>query len=145
MLSRKSLVVIISLIVLSLAILFFYNVFQPTKSLVTVKPDYIISASELFADFEANESVANAKYVGKVLEVKGKIKEINTSSEHISIILETNDVFSGINCSIANENDGLEDLIVPGIIIKIKGECSGKLMDVMLNNCVIISLKNQKL
>lgn len=141
MLSRRYLLVIISLIVLSLVLLFFYKVFQPTKSLVNVKPDYVISASELFADFDANESVANAKYVGKVLEVKGKIKEINISSEHTSIILETNDVFGGINCSLATEKFELKEA-TPGANAVIKGECSGKLMDIMLNNCFIVSIKN---
>lgn len=141
MLSRKSLIIVILLIVPSLVLLFFYKVFQPTKSLVNIKADYIISANELFHDFEENESKANAKYVGKVLEVKGKIKEINTSSDHTSIILETNEVFGGINCSLATEKFELKGA-APGANAVIKGECSGKLMDVMLNNCFIVSIEN---
>ncbi len=139
MLSKRTLVIIISFVVLFLAILFFYYVFQPTKSLVKVKPDYVISANELFADFEEDESKANTKYLGKVLEVKGKVRELDISADHISIIMETNDVFGGINCSLATEKFEIEETIVPGTIIKIKGECSGKLMDVMLTNCVIVS------
>ena len=64
-------------------------------------------------------------------------------NNHITIILETEDPISGINCSLTNDYNLEIDSLYSGKQIIIKGVCSGKLIDVVLNNCLIIEKEKQ--
>jgi len=112
------------------------KIFKPVGSLEYVLPEYTVMANELFEAFNENESMANEKYLGKVIEVTGFIKDFN--AEGRTVVLKTSDDYFGISCSF-NENQKLDTTVFQeGIELKIRGECSGKLMDVALNNCVIL-------
>lgn len=102
-----------------------------------VKPDHTISASGLFSEFETNEADAGARYIGKVIEVSGIIMALDQgNSDAKSVTLDSGSPFGGIICTFQDPVSA--DGLVKGEEVTIRGECSGMLMDVLLNNCVLI-------
>jgi hypothetical protein len=142
MFTRKiSLVFILLFSGLVLFGLFFY-VFRPTKNLKRAHSDYTLSANQLFKQFYEDEGIANNKFLGKVIDVHGKVKNVDAGNKHITIILETVDPISGINCSLSQKYNYIKDSLFVGKEILVRGECSGKLIDVNLNNCILIEIVN---
>ena len=135
---KKILFIILSVIVL-LGVVGIYMIFKPEKNLLNRKPDCKLTATELFNEYSTNEEAANTKFLGKVIMVSGTIREINTEdSIYTTIILETDDMFFGVNCVLNNKYASKQKEISIGSEAVIKGECSGMLIDVVLNNCVFI-------
>lgn len=107
------------------------------KDLQKVKPDFVISAVDLQKAFEENENSAVSTYVTKVLEVEGTIESVKTGENNVlSIVLKTGSDFSTVICTFPAETDPVK--FTPGNKIIVRGECSGFLMDVLLNNCVAL-------
>jgi hypothetical protein len=63
--------------------LYMYNL-EP-KDLQKVRPDYIITATDLLKAFESDENTASTTYIGKVVEVSGILRrkqQLKHSSEN---------------------------------------------------------------
>lgn len=115
--------------------LYMFNLGQ--KNLHKIKPDYKITAVDLLKEFANNESAASEKYVDKILEVSGSILQVKTvEGKARSIILDTGNQLSSVICDLAEAIN--PDDIDASLPISIRGELSGFLMDVLLNNCVIV-------
>jgi hypothetical protein len=107
------------------------------KDLKKIKPDFVITATDLQKAFEDNETSATSKYVNRILEVTGVIESVNTGKENIlSVMIKTGSDFSSVICTFPLTADTTKFIV--GDQVTIKGECSGFLMDVLLNNCVLI-------
>jgi len=118
-----------------LAGFYFYNLKH--KDLQKVKPDFVLTASDLLEAFETDENEATSKYVNNVIEVTGTILQIKSGENNtLSISLKTESDFSSVICTL----EGNPDLSVFNTDeqITIRGECSGFLLDVLLNNCVVV-------
>lgn len=118
-----------------LGALYMFN--KQHKDLSKVTPDYLITAVDLQKEFEEAEVASTVKYVNKVLEVTGTIESVSTGEENIlSLTLKTGSDFSSVICTFPAGTDPTE--FSPGKEISLRGECSGFLMDVLMNKCVII-------
>jgi hypothetical protein len=118
-----------------LAALYFYNLKH--TDMAKAKPDFIVTASALQKEFEDNEPAASARYINKILEVTGTIASITrTDSNNLNISLKTGSDVSSVICTFQAIGDPSK--FKAGDDIKLRGECSGFLMDVLLNNCAII-------
>ena len=108
------------------------------KDMSKVKPDYVITATDLLTAFEGDEAAAAAKYVGKTVEVTGEISTVTPGeNSSLNVALKTGSDFSSVICSVpegpaAGKHEA-------GQQVTVRGECSGYLMDVLLKNCVILS------
>lgn len=96
-----------------------------------------ISVSELVSRFESNEEMANNEFLDKVILVAGKVESVNVDSLGASIYLKDPDEMAGVLC---NFSSGVIDIntISKGETLKVKGLCSGYLMDVVLNKCSLV-------
>ncbi len=103
------------------------------------KADYELSSKDLFEAFDADEGAANTKYTGKILEISGSVTDVVKESDQVSISLDTGDMMSVIVCELNKTLSPDEISIKVGDSIKIKGECSGKLIDIILVNCVVVN------
>jgi hypothetical protein len=119
-----------------LAALILYNKKHP--DVAKVKPDYIISSSLLQKAFEDNETTASSIYINKIIEVSGKIASVKPGENNIlSITLVTGNDLSSVICTFPSNTDTSK--FSAGEEITLRGECSGFLMDVLLNNCAVIN------
>ena len=132
-------IVLIALIIIIIAGtvtgLYLYNL-KP-RDLSQSRPDYVITSTVLQQEFESDETAASARYINKVLEVTGEIisaEDTGTGSWNVS--METGSDFSKVICTFPDVDDSA--IFKAGEQITLRGECSGFLMDVLLNNCQVI-------
>jgi hypothetical protein len=118
--------------------IYLYNKKDPDLS--KVKADFILQVSELVNEFNQDENSASAKYIDKVLEVKGPVSSIESASDStMNIYLNAKNQMSGVNCHFDDVSSTTSPDIRKGDIITVRGVCSGALlMDVLLNNCVVV-------
>lgn len=110
--------------------------FKKHSDLSKTKPDYIITSVALQKEFEDNEAAASAKYIKKILEVSGSISSVTQAdSNHVNISLKSGNDLSSVICTFALADPSK---FKTGDEITIHGECSGFLMDVLLNYCAIV-------
>lgn len=102
------------------------------------KTDHQLQATQLYQDFNEDESSSNTKYVGKVLEVVGTVNRVAPDGkEKILLVLDTN-ADGEVHCQLSAATNTDITKIPIGKTIKVKGTCSGFLLDVMLDECIII-------
>lgn len=115
-----------------LAALIMFNKKHPDTS--KAKPDFVLTAVTLQKEFEDNEKAASARYINKILEVSGTIASITAAdSSHTNLALKTGSDMSSIICTFPSNSSVSK--YNSGDNITLRGECSGYLMDVLLNNC----------
>jgi hypothetical protein len=125
-----------------------YN--RTNEDLSTVKADIKIPAVDLIHDYEKNDSVANLKYVDKVIEADGNIKDIEKDEKgYYTIILGAKESTSSVRCSMDTLHTADAARLSPGSSVVVRGACNGfkkngDLLgvdlgsDVELNRCVIV-------
>jgi hypothetical protein len=122
-----------------LAVIYMFNLKH--TDMAKAKPDFLITASVLQKEFEVDEIAASKKYISKIIDVSGKIGSVKPADKNIvSISLLTGSELSAVICTFPAIADPSKFVI--GNEITLRGECSGFLMDVLLNNCVVINQKN---
>lgn len=133
---RKKYILIAGIVVLVLVAAgagwgwYLYN--KPHQGVDGAKTSARLQAENLYAAFQADENKANGQYLGKVVEVKGKIGGKTAGSIELSC---GSTAAGGINCSLAPgqtlpETDSTA-------VVTVKGRCTGYLMDVNLVDCII--------
>jgi hypothetical protein len=124
-----------------------YNLKNP--DLINVKADVKISAVDFIHEYEANDSVSNQKYLGKVVEVSGNIKEIKMDDKgYYTVILGDTGSMSSVRCSMDSVHQKDAAKLVSGSSTTVRGACTGFNKDemglgsdVILNRSVIIQKK----
>lgn len=122
------------LIVLSWG-LYLYN--KPHRSAGEGRVALSIDADSLFRLYQGNEQAADQKYLDKVIEVKGKLVEIQHSAQTEIWILEGQPGGGGVNCQLFPEGKSTPGDPRPGETVTLRGRCTGFLMDVNLADCVV--------
>ena len=117
----------------------FYLYNKKPADVRTITANFQMTAAALVADYNKDETAANLKYLDKVIDVKGKISEIklDPTTEQSTVILESGDPMAAVTCSFYNEESAAVKTLEKGAEVVIKGNCTGKLMDVVLNKCSI--------
>ncbi len=96
-----------------------------------------ISASTLFQEFEKNENQASKNYIGKVITVAGTIKKKMLDNQEAPVVLlGTNNEDQVLVTLELDQAKKLENFKV-GDEINVKAQCSGMLMEVVMNKGII--------
>jgi len=130
---------ILSLVILCLLVavawgLYLYN--KPHTSAGGKSTDETITADSLYANYAANEAVADKRFMNKILEVKGAVQDVTMGNHKPTVMLATGQA-GGINCEMAMDSAAVFASVHKNMQVTIKGKCSGYLMDVNLVDCVI--------
>ena len=114
----------------------FENLDQSPKVTSDSNPSVTISASKLYKEYNENEIAADEKYKGKIIEVTGVIRDIgNDIMDNAYITLVGNEYFGDIQCYF-NEKSVVAKLS-KGKRITVIGSCSGLMINVQVNNCIV--------
>lgn len=111
---------------------------KPHKNMQRATTDITITAPDLMAAFSNDETAANAKYLDKVIAVSGKVIEATTNGEATVISLDAADDLGAISCELDRFSKQNRVTFSPGEQITLKGICSGKTIDVVLVQCVLV-------
>ena len=107
---------------------YMYN--KKVESLEHKKADISVSADQIIKDYEADEKTANEKYLGKIVEVSGRVTEITNEEGKEKVSLESSSPISSVICEVEEGMSTGE--VKAGDNVKMKGLCSGYLSDVIL-------------
>ena len=99
--------------------------------------DFELSAKELVEDFEMNEDSANLQFLDKILVAEGNVYNITEKDEVVTVYLKEDEDLAGVLCNFNPGSINLQSAQI-GNKIKVKGICSGYLLDVVLNKCSIV-------
>ena len=127
---------------LLIAAVFAYAYHEYTRKpadLSGVRSEASVQATALVDLYEKDEEQANKLYLGKAIDVTGVITAIdNQKDTSVNVLLAGNDEMHRVSC-LLNPNQ-LEKIkkAKSGDAISLRGICTGYLMDVELNRCVII-------
>lgn len=113
----------------------YYQYQKPRADAAQEKAAYILTAEQLFAEYSTDETAAEQKYGGNVIEVTGTVADVQKAGQATNILLAAREATGGVNCSLqANESP-----VAIGRRVTIKGRCTGFLMDVSLVDAVLIT------
>lgn len=99
-----------------------------------------LTASQLMQAFAKDENWASRKYAGKVVEVTGNVSAIHNEADTlVQLFLKTGDPMHQISCMLAPSEFPKIKRYELNQKITIKGFCTGYLMDVELNRCLILN------
>lgn len=113
-----------------------YQYQKPSANVVTSVAEFEVTATDLFEQFDSNETEANAKYLNKVVEVTGRVASVQAAdSTGVDIVLQTDNPMFGVNCNLPQLS--ISEAPKKGETIVVTGLCTGKLMDVVLVKCFI--------
>lgn len=130
------------LILLVIAGVFVYAYREYTRKpadLNDVKAEAIVQAATLVELYEKDEAQANKLYLGKAIDVTGTISDItNQKDTAVNVLLGGKYDMHRVSCLFGVSQ--LEKIkgAKAGESISLRGICTGYLMDVELNRCVII-------
>jgi len=134
----KKLIITIVLVVVIAAIGGYLYVFRDADTDVGRKvADYELTAKELVEHFELNEDSANTMLLGKIISVEGVVESKTEKDGVVTIYLKADEDISGVLCHFNSEIDDLAK-VYEGENLKVKGICSGYLLDVVLNQCSLV-------
>ncbi len=135
----KRIIYTVLLIILLGAVTTYYYVFVYSKNHhrdVQQETAISVSADSLVAAYEASDSIANAKYLNKALEIKGPIAAKDTNAVgQVTLLLGDSDPFKKRVSITLNTKTPISQKT--GDTIKVKGKCTGNLSDVVITDGVI--------
>jgi len=113
-----------------------YIVYKPHRNVEGEDAVATLTATSLYNDFSTNETHANQKWVGKILEVKGVLSSVTEAGNYVSLNLAAT-ADGGVNCSVLKKDMPESNKISKGDSIIVKGKCTGFLMDVNMVDCIV--------
>ncbi|MFN2457365.1 MAG: hypothetical protein ABR502_04105 [Chitinophagaceae bacterium] len=126
---------IVPIIVLIVGVWMYYLYQKPRTLVADREASYVITAEKLYQEFAKDEELANKKYSGKIIEVVGKVADVQAMDNTTAIILSGGGGNGGVNCSIQNITNASPPS--KDEMVTVKGRCTGFLMDVNLVDAVI--------
>jgi hypothetical protein len=104
-----------------------------------LKPDYSVTAPALLREYNEQEALANKKYNDKVIEVDGEVLRVEATDSTKKVTMGEWHSLSGVICEFSSDQKSRINKIEPGHHIRVKGVCTGMLMDVILVRCVLMN------
>jgi hypothetical protein len=115
---------------------YLYTFRKADLSVASKKAEIEIKAAELLKNFTEKEDSANAVFLDKILAVEGLIDKVTEDSTSITVYLKNPEDLAGVMCGFHKSSID-KSTLKTGNSIRIKGICTGYLMDVVLNKCAI--------
>lgn len=110
------------------------------SSTITNSNAIVITATQLYEEYDANEEAANAKYKNKIIKVTGIVNEIGIDRVDTPYVILTgsgqNGLF-GVQCMFNSKDELKAAHLFEGQSLTIEGICHGFGLDVTLKNCKI--------
>ena len=129
----KKFLIIVLILAAGAASYGFYLYKKPRAGASEMKTAFVVDAKSIFSEFSTNENEANKKYLGKAIEVSGSVKTIDLD-EHgaMNVSIETGEL-GAVSCQF--EKKEKMPTVIPGDMVRVKGVCTGFLLDVVLVDC----------
>lgn len=132
-------------IIIGLCSYVFFIFYSPAKIDVSkTAKEITTSAQVLVNEFMLDEKQANQKYVDKIIELEGKLKEVTFTNNKTTLILYSNHKDSYVICELEKNQLKNNKKLMPNQKTKIKGICKGFLKDVIFLNCILTNTQDNE-
>tara|TARA_X000000368_G_scaffold392746_1_gene357779 strand:- start:207 stop:608 length:402 start_codon:yes stop_codon:yes gene_type:complete len=99
-------------------------------------PVLTVNSKNLYNDYNNNEIAADDKYKGKIIQVKGTIRDIgNDIMDEAYVTLIGDEFFGDVQCFFSDKSYLVD--VKKGQNINVVGYCDGLFMNVIMRNCII--------
>lgn len=123
----------IAIVVLGIGGFVYYRTMNMAHRDVREEKGIGITAQAIADAYAADEKKADSLYLDKAIEVSGVVSSVSKNQQGKTVVaLQTNDPMAGVRCTLKEDAEVKE-----GSTVKIKGKCSGYLMDVTIIDCYI--------
>lgn len=136
--TRNFKILLIGLILIIISLFFIIHLYN--KPFIDIKksdPKLEITAQEILNDYQADERLANEKYVDNLIQIKGEIADISFDKGISIITLKDTRGVSSIICQMLPEANLNVLKLKKGKQVLIKGVCTGYLIDIMMVRCIL--------
>lgn len=123
-------------LLLGVAIVGYYLYQKEPADAESQEPTFRMTARELLEAFQQNEAAANARYMGKWVEVRGVINLMN--QEEGMVYLGEPGAAVSVSCLLDSTLNTSIAKVRMGDSVSVKGFCSGYLMDVQLTRAQLL-------
>ena len=134
------LAVVVVLFLVAGAGVYWYAFLRTHIDISSAKPAYSLSSTQLLSEFTDDETAANEKYAGEIIEVEGKIVEVIKGERQTAVVLE--DRLAGISVyldsSFVANNPEPVNLLDADQSVTFRGQCDGMLTDIIISRAVIV-------
>lgn len=89
------------------------------------KASYTLNALDFIKEFEKNDSLANSKYIEKIIVVNGTVSEVETVDTSVNIKFIDSTTGSYIIFAFQEQHMKAAKQLKEGDLVAIKGSCSG--------------------
>lgn len=135
----KKLILLIGIVGLIGGLIAYQMYTQPLKDMTNLDAEVQMTATDLYAAYDVDESAANEAYLGKIIEVTGVVQQIeNGDAGTATVVLDTGAALGSVLCRMDQQKGGDLSHLQPGQQIQVRGECVGKLIDVEFTRCILI-------
>ncbi len=120
------LIAIVLFLILCVGIFAYREYNRKNVNLSDTKAAYTLTEMQLIEEFTKDQDASNKKYLGKILELSGNIKKIDTDANGYHTVILGNAVnMNSVRCSVDSAfNKEAHNLLV-GSPVVIKGICTG--------------------
>jgi hypothetical protein len=127
--TKKQRIILFALVAVTAAGGGWYGYKEYTRSntdLTKVKADVSITAAVLVKEYEINDSSANKKYSGKIIETEGSVKSIEKDDKgYYTVVLGDEAGMSSIRCSMDTTHQQDAARLTVGSSAVVRGVCTG--------------------
>jgi hypothetical protein len=140
-------ILLILIAFISIGAIYGWNEYHRTnKSLSKVEASYKLSSQQLIQEFETSDTVAGNKYLGKIVSINGKIKQVDKDPEgNYTLVLGTAESSTSVRCAMDTTYRSQVSNLKEADVVTVKGTVTGFQKDetgllgsdVKLNRCVL--------
>lgn len=145
--STRKIILVVALITAAGAGIYAWKEYnRKNTSLSGRTPAYTVDAHTLISEFNANDTAAGNRYLGKIVAVQGMVKQVDHDDEgHCTLVLGDTADMSSVRCAMDSSYAALATSLQRGEPVTVKGAFTGFKKDdtgllgsdIELNRCVI--------
>jgi|SRR5690606_24599216 hypothetical protein len=135
---RKTLVYMTSSLLLIASVIAVFKYYKPHRSVKKEEAAFKLSVSKLVDAFSADENQANAQYAGKIIEVRGALKEMILNDSTLILLMGDSTLPTGVSCYLQRDQKDKYTTLKKGEEVLVKGVCNGMLLDVVIDKAILL-------
>lgn len=133
----KRILIAFLVIVVILAGVYWYYATEKFSDTKDRKADYTLSAVDFMSEFKKDLKAANEKYTDKIVELNGRVSQVEAADTTLNIKIIDPSNPSYIIFAFQQQHVAEAKTVKPGDSISIKGSCSGAIYSEILDSTSI--------
>jgi hypothetical protein len=120
------LIVIVIFLIIGVGLYAYKEYNRKNVNIAETKAAYTLTELQLINEFAKDQNASNKKYLGKILELSGNIKKIDTDANgYHTLILGNSENMNSVRCSVDSVFNKEAHNLTEGSPVVIKGICTG--------------------